>query len=68
MDVASPAVMMVAYVHRLITPASVTVRPWSDLGNAPLAGCAAPLAKATQGRRVVAPQIGNVGPDGQDRR
>ena len=68
MDVASPAVMMVAYVHRLITPASVTVRPWSDLGNAPLTGCAVLLARATQGRREVALLIRDVGPDGQDQR
>ena len=68
MDVVSPAVMMVVSEHRLITPASVTGRPRSDLGNAPLTGCAALLAEATQGRHEVAPQIRNVGQDGQDRR
>ena len=66
MDAATPAVMMVAPVHRLITSASVTGRPWPDLGNAPLTGCAVLLAGATQGKRKVALLIRNVGPDRQD--
>ena len=68
MDVVSPAVMMVVSAHRLITPASVTGRPQSDLGNAPLTGCAALLAEATQGRHEVALLIRNVGSGGQDQR
>ena len=68
MDIASPAVIMVASAHHLITPASVTGRPRPNLGNTPLTGCAVLLAGAMQGRHEFALQIRDVGPDGQDRR
>ena len=60
MDVASRGVMMVVPAHHSIIPASVTRRPPSDLGKAPLTGCAALRAGATQGGGEVALQIRGV--------